>query len=135
MCNNSPQNYVYVLERQTKWAIFFENRINILIFVLMNSVMNVKGYEEYLLLKRSVESLVAELEKMRERVTETENELAEVKSRLSEKNEEVRELQTRYERAKFSGAILGSGEDAMKAKRKVSELVREIEKCIALLDR
>jgi phage shock protein A len=97
--------------------------------------MNAKGYEEYLLLRRSVEALVSEHEKLRELATDLKNELSEVKRQLAEKNEEVKELQTRYERAKFSGAVLGSGDDAAKARKRVSELVREIDKCIALLDR
>lgn len=97
--------------------------------------MNAKGYEEYLLLRRSVEALVSEHEKLRELVTDLENELSAVRKQLAEKNEEVKELQSRYERAKFSGAILGSGDDAAVARKRVSELVREIDKCIALLDR
>jgi chromosome segregation ATPase len=97
--------------------------------------MNAKGYEEYLLLRRSVEALVSEHEKLRELVTDLENELSAVRRELAEKNEEVKELQSRYERAKFSGAILGSGDDAAMARKRVSELVREIDKCIALLDR
>jgi len=97
--------------------------------------MNAKGYEEYLLLRRSVEALVSEHEKLVELSAGLRTELSEVKRQLAEKNEEVKELQARYERAKFSGAILGSGEDAATAKKRVSELVREIDKCIALLDR
>lgn len=97
--------------------------------------MNAKGYDEYLLLRRSVEALVSEHEKLRELAADLKNELSEVKRQLAEKNEEVKELQTRYERAKFSGAVLGSGDDAAKARKRVSELVREIDKCIALLDR
>ena len=97
--------------------------------------MKVKGYEEYLLLRRSVESLVSEHEKLIDLATGLQNELSEARRQLAEKNEELKELQTRYERAKFSGAILGSGEDASEAKKRVSELVREIDKCIALLDR
>lgn len=97
--------------------------------------MDPKGYEEYLILRRSVESLVYEYEKMVELTANLKDELSAVKQQLAEKNEEVKELQTRYERAKFSGAILGSGEDALTARRRVSELVREIDKCIALLDR
>lgn len=97
--------------------------------------MDPKGYEEYLILRRSVESLVSEYEKMVELTATLKNELSAVRQQLAEKNEEVKELQTRYERAKFSGAILGSGEDALTARRRVSELVREIDKCIALLDR
>ena len=97
--------------------------------------MNAKGYEEYLLLRRSVEALVAEHEKLVELSAGLRTELSEVKRQLAEKNEEVKELQTRYERAKFSGAVLGSSEDAEMARKKVNELVREIDKCIALLDR
>jgi len=97
--------------------------------------MNAKGYEEYLLLRRSVEALVSEHEKLVELSAGLRTELSEVKRHLAEKNEEVKELQTRYERAKFSGAILGGGEDAATARKRVSELVREIDKCIALLDR
>jgi len=97
--------------------------------------MDPKGYEEYLILRRSVESLVYEYEKMVELTATLKDELSAVKQQLAEKNEEVKELQTRYERAKFSGAILGSGEDALTARKRVSELVREIDKCIALLDR
>ena len=97
--------------------------------------MNAKGYEEYLLLKRAVEALLSEHEKLVELTTGLKNELSDVRRQLTETNEEVKELQARYERAKFSGAILGSGEDAATARRRVSELVREIDKCIALLDR
>ena len=97
--------------------------------------MNAKGYEEYLLLKRSVENLVSEHERLIELAAGLKNELSETRRHLAEKNEEVKELQTRYERAQFSGAILGTGEDADTARKRVSELVREIDKCIALLDR
>lgn len=97
--------------------------------------MNAKGYEEYLLLRRSVEALVSEHEKLRELAADLKNELSAVRQQLAEKNEEVKELQTRYERAKFTGAVLGNGDDAAKARKRVNELVREIDKCIALLDR
>ncbi len=97
--------------------------------------MKAKGYEEYLLLRRSVETLVSEHEKLVEMTAGLKIELSEVRRQLAEKNEEVKELQARYERAKFSGAILGGGEDAVTARKRVSELVREIDKCIALLDR
>jgi chromosome segregation ATPase len=97
--------------------------------------MSAKGYEEYLLLRRSVEELMSEHDKLVELAAGLRNELSDVRRQLAEKNEEVKELQARYERAKFSGAILGSGEDATTARRRMSELVREIDKCIALLDR
>ena len=96
--------------------------------------MSVQGYEEYLLLRRSVEALIAEHDELVELAARLNNELAEAERQLSARDEEVKELKARYERAKFSGAILGSVEDAVEAKRRVSELVREIDKCIALLN-
>jgi hypothetical protein len=97
--------------------------------------MVVKGYEEYLLLKRSVEGLILEQGKLKDIISHLETELEETRKELLEKTEEAKELKTKYERARFSGAILGNPEDAEMAKRRVNELVREIDKCIALLDR
>ncbi len=97
--------------------------------------MVVKGYEEYLLLKRSVEGLILEHDRLKEIISHLETELEETRKELLEKSEEAKELKTKYERARFSGAILGNPEDAEMAKRRVNELVREIDKCIALLDR
>ena len=51
--------------------------------------MKAKGYEEYLLLRRSVESLVSEHEKLVEMAAGLKTELSEVKRQLAEKNEEV----------------------------------------------
>jgi hypothetical protein len=47
----------------------------------------------------------------------------------------MKELEIKYERVKLSGALLGEGENAHEAKRKITELVREIDKCVALLNR
>ena len=97
--------------------------------------MVIKGYEEYLLLKRSVEGLILEHDRLKEIITHLQTELEETRKELLDKTEEAKELKTKYEKARFSGAILGNPEDAEMAKRRVNELVREIDKCIALLDR
>jgi hypothetical protein len=47
----------------------------------------------------------------------------------------MKELEKKYERTKLTGALLGDGENAREAKRKITELVREIDRCIALLNR
>ncbi len=97
--------------------------------------MNAKRYEEYLQLRRLTQELISAYEKLEKETAGLRDNLAEVRWQLEIKNEEVKVLQTKYERAKFSGSILGSGEDAVTARKRVSELVREIDKCIALLDR
>jgi len=54
---------------------------------------------------------------------------------LHEREAELKELEHKYETLKITGALLGEGEAGQEAKRKINELVREIDKCIALLDR
>ena len=54
---------------------------------------------------------------------------------LQDREEKLKELEIKYERVKLSGALLGEGENAFEAKKKITELVREIDRCVALLNR
>ncbi len=58
-----------------------------------------------------------------------------LKLTLQNRDESLRELETKYERVKLTGALLGEGENATEAKKKITELVREIDRCVALLNR
>ena len=58
-----------------------------------------------------------------------------LKGKLQEREEQTKELEIKYERIKLSGALLGEGENALDAKKKITELVREIDRCVALLNR
>ena len=58
-----------------------------------------------------------------------------LKGNLLERDNRIRELELKYERIKLSGALVGEGENAQEAKRKINELVREIDRCVALLNR
>ena len=64
-------------------------------------------------------------------------ELQRITNGISQKvlNEKLKELEIKYERVKLSEALLGEGENAHEAKREITELVREIDKCIALLNK
>ena len=53
--------------------------------------MSVQGYEEYLLLRRSVEALIAEHDKLVELAARLNNELSEAGRQLAAKEEEVKE--------------------------------------------
>jgi len=54
---------------------------------------------------------------------------------LHAREAEMKELEKKYDRVKLTGAILGDEENSIEAKRRISDLMREIDKCIALLDR
>jgi predicted nucleic acid-binding Zn-ribbon protein len=73
-------------------------------------------------------NLKNELEELR-----TGNEV--LKEKLQEREISIKDLEIKYERSKLSGALLGEGENALEAKRKITELVREIDRCVALLNR
>lgn len=54
---------------------------------------------------------------------------------LQEKENQIKELESQYERIKLTGALRGDAENAQEARKKITELVREIDKCVALLNR
>jgi chromosome segregation ATPase len=97
--------------------------------------MSAQGYEELVLLNRKIDELVNNFNSLREEnmTLKTRNEA--LNSELHNREEEMKELGKKYDRIKLSGALLGEGENATEAKRKINELMREIDKCIALLDR
>ena len=97
--------------------------------------MSDQGNGELTLLNKKLEELFERYDNLRTRNKElkTENEL--IKRNLQEKDEKIKQLETKYERVKLSGALLGEGENATEAKRKINDLVREIDRCVALLNR
>ena len=97
--------------------------------------MSDQGNEELALLNKKLEELFERYSELRTKNKELkiENEL--IKRSLQSKNEEIKQLEIKYERVKLSGALLGEGENAAEAKKKINELVREIDRCVALLNR
>jgi chromosome segregation ATPase len=97
--------------------------------------MSGQGYDELKLLNSKIDELV---NKYRDLKLDNENLIngkVALQTMLTERETEMKELEKKYERVKLTGALLGEGENANEAKRKITELVREIDNCIALLDR
>ena len=97
--------------------------------------MSGQGYEELKLLNRKIDELVNNYNNLKHECENLRTEKEALKSSLLDRETEMKELEKRYERVKLSGALLGDGENATEAKKKITELVREIDNCIALLDR
>jgi len=97
--------------------------------------MSDQGNEEMALLNKKLEELFLRYDDLRTKNNnlKTENEL--IKRNLQEKEENIKQLEIKYERVKLSGALLGEGENASEARMKITELVREIDRCVALLNR
>ncbi|MBK9389774.1 MAG: hypothetical protein IPN68_06135 [Bacteroidetes bacterium] len=97
--------------------------------------MSGQGYEELIVLNRKLDELLTRFHdlKTEAEVLRKSNEVLD--RMLHERDERIKELETRYERVKLTGALLGEGENATEAKKKITELVREIDRCVALINR
>jgi len=97
--------------------------------------MSGQGFEELLILNRKLDELLDRYNNLKHEVEELRNEKNVLKTELQDKEQTINELEIKYERIKLSGALMGGGEDANEAKKKITELVREIDRCVALLNR
>ena len=97
--------------------------------------MSGQGYEELIILNRKLDELLDRYNSLRSEVKDLKNGNDVLKAMLQDREEKLKELEIKYERIKLSGALLGEGENALEAKKKITELVREIDRCVALLNR
>jgi len=97
--------------------------------------MSGQGYEELIILNRKLDELLDRYNNLRSELKEIKNDNEVLVSKLQNRDEQIKELEIKYERIKLSGALLGEGENASEAKKKMTELVREIDRCVALLNR
>ncbi|MFA5820065.1 MAG: hypothetical protein WC854_12410 [Bacteroidales bacterium] len=97
--------------------------------------MSGQGYEELIVLNRKLDELLNRYNNLRTEVAELKNGNEGLKAMLQKRDFKIKELEIKYERVKLSGALLGESENASEAKKKMTELVREIDRCVALLNR
>ena len=97
--------------------------------------MSGEGYEELKILNRKLDELLIKYNNLRSECIDLKNGNVALESRLQDRNARIKELETKYERIKLTGALLGEGENASEAKKKITELVREVDRCVALLHR
>jgi coenzyme F420-reducing hydrogenase delta subunit len=97
--------------------------------------MSGQGYEELIILNRKLDELLDRYINLKHEAADLKSGNEVLKGLLQQKEEKLKELEIKYERIKLSGALLGEGENAVEARRKIGELVREIDRCVALLNR
>lgn len=94
--------------------------------------MSGQGYDELIVLNRKLDELLDRYNNLKSEISDLRNGNEVLKAMLQEREKKMKEMEIRYERVKLSGALLGEGENALEAKKKITELVREIDKCVAL---
>jgi predicted nucleic acid-binding Zn-ribbon protein len=93
------------------------------------------GYEDLTILNRKLDELLTRYNDLRAEIVNLNSENEELREVLQDRENRIRDLELKYERVKLTGALLGEGENALEAKKKITELVREIDRCVALLNR
>lgn len=86
-------------------------------------------------LKTNIAKLKSMLEDERNHSNQLRIEVAELHKHLKIKEESFFQLETKYNTLKVARSLVTNTEDAHSAKLKVNTIVREIDKCIALLNR
>ncbi|HBS87229.1 MAG: hypothetical protein A2W91_03345 [Bacteroidetes bacterium GWF2_38_335] len=74
------------------------------------------------------ESVLAELKKLK-------SENLELKDSVSLKENKLNELETKINTIKLANTVFASAEEKKEAKTRINRIVREIDKCIALLNK
>ncbi len=97
--------------------------------------MTDRGHEELNLLNKKLDELLDRYNDLRLKNSDLKTENEKLRQQLHLSDERIKTLETSYERVKLSGALLGSGENAVEARKKINELVREIDRCVTLLNR
>ncbi len=86
-------------------------------------------------LQNRVRQLIGMYEKERSENRQLNRERLELQEQIRLGEEKLKDIEEKYNKLKISKALLASSEDMHDAKLKVNRMVREIDKCIALLNR
>lgn len=97
--------------------------------------MSGQGYEELKILNRKLDELLKRYNDLKEENGSLLERNKLLNGFLQQKEEQLKEIEIKYERTRLSGALLGDGANSMEARKKITDLVREIDRCVALLNR
>lgn len=96
--------------------------------------MSGREMEEFVLLKQKVYDVLERYNKLEEELGEARAKNLELAGLLQGNETELEEVTNSYNRVKLSAAITGDEEGSLMAKKRINNLVREIDNCIALLN-
>ncbi|MGC6470086.1 MAG: hypothetical protein ACON4E_02305 [Flavobacteriales bacterium] len=86
-------------------------------------------------LHNKITQLAAKYNETKEQYTLSLSHIEQLKEQLNIQSENLRHLEEKNKILKLSTSIQGEKEDNKAARKKINELVREIDKCIALLNK
>ena len=91
--------------------------------------------------KRKLELLISRYENLKARNRDLEQalgkkdaEIEDCRAKLNNSNNKIKELEQKIDKLQLAGAFEASAADVKEARQNIGRLVREIDKCISLLD-
>ena len=97
--------------------------------------MNIEQKSIHIKLKSKIEELISAYEKLKGENLKLNEQMATLENVMQEREIAYIELDKKYNQQQLAKAFVASSEDAHDAKIKVDMVVREIDKCIAFLNR
>lgn len=85
-------------------------------------------------LKNHIEQIISKYELAVSDNVALRGELDNCKKELEEKTGRIKDLEKKIEEKQLAGAFTASSEDVKEAKRRIGKIVREIDKCISMLN-
>lgn len=86
-------------------------------------------------IKADFEKLIALYEAQRERADALENELSEARASIETYVKQIDDLRSQVSTLELKGAFITGGDSSSASKQKLDRLIREIDKCISLLEK
>lgn len=86
-------------------------------------------------LESKVSKLIDNYKDLKERYSAKEQELEQVKDELAKSKQAYSDLESQFKIYRVAMSVCGNSDDKNEAKRHINQIVREIDKCIALLNR
>ena len=86
-------------------------------------------------LKDNVQRFFVEFESVENEKTELENKVSDLKNDIEKLKKEKSELSHKIEQLRLATHLLSGVDENREAKQKINKLIREIDKCIALLNK
>ncbi|HHV02922.1 MAG: hypothetical protein WCQ69_02080 [Bacteroidales bacterium] len=86
-------------------------------------------------LKQKIEAFISLHERALTENSELNNKLQTLSEELNIYKKEKEELEQKVEKLQMAGALQTSSEDAKEAKQRIGKLIREIDKCLTMLNR
>lgn len=97
--------------------------------------MNVQQESVNQQLKTKIELLLSAYDKLKDENQKLTEQNRELDNMLKSKSQNLDEFEKRFNQAQLAKAVMASSQDIHDAKEKVKRIVREIDQCIALLNK